>query len=581
MMLKKLLLTTALLLLAPGVLHAEALLFQGTEATGNASYDFLEATPDGKFLYAINEAATSVESFSIASDGRLQAALPSTTLPNLAGTQSFTFSPDADFILLGNDSGNAIGGRAGLYAFSRGTTQGFVAAEFYLAGATTPTTDLFDHINVKGVAVTPDRKNIYVVGQRIAGTGLDTDEGLVGIISDVTYTASTNRIDYAELTVVANRQVEQNDAVTPASSVADLDAPVGVVATDESVYVISDSTTDAFLHFSRDAAAEGALTFKSSVTTATGASDLQNPKDMLLLGSGSSTQIFVAASTASTGAIVQFEHSVASLSPVLKQVYSATGEPEIEGLVGVAKLLSSSTGGGVVYAASPTAQRITPFYLDEGELLPIQNDKAITEGAATTSGGNISGLAGVDLLAVGNAREHLYADSSVSATTGLARFSRQSDLSVVVSNSNRRVIQPGQLAGFVVTATNTGLTDAPGFVMNLSPSHAVSAITGTDSASCTTTSQASSVSIACEKELLEKDEVFTVNVVMSPRSVTTASLRATAFSRNEISGINTAVTDSAEVKVGEFKNGTLSMGVFMYMILLSFYYLRRKKYYQS
>jgi hypothetical protein len=455
--------------------------------------------------------------------------------------------------------------------------------------------DLFADIVVQTVLVAQGGKTIYVAGRREASpsvTGLDVGEGVIGVIDGVKFNSGTSpkSIEFTTTTLV-----EQYDTVTTSNSVALLENPVGMALLGENLYVISDAVSgggasdtctvfptapsacvDALLNFSK-AATGGTLTLKAAITESSGAPGLLDPKDIVFMGSSSATQIMIAASGSSS--ILQFEQTTASLSPSLKKVYSAVSDPKISGLNGVSNLEASSVGG-VLYAASPSINTITPLRFDN-DLLEL---KEITDGLVVQNasvGSGVQGLSAVDQLAVGNAREHLYADSIDSTPagfqTGIARLSRQSNLTVVVKSQSRRLIQPGQIAGFVVTATNEGVADAPGFNMSLSPSHTVTGVSGTDAATCKTSVDAGISRVSCISDLLKVNDTFTINIAMIPRGVTTASLRATVFSSNEIAGVNTTVSDSDEIKVGEFKNGTLATNVYLYLLLLCLHFLRSRK----
>jgi|GEM_PF-5961427 len=610
MMFKNKLLMALGLVVAPYLANAEALLYQAVESTTQDGYDFLETNASGDFLYAIKKSPAGIESFSVGSDGGLLPSLTATatsgtpisaTLANeIAGANSLVFSPASDFMLMANDSA---GGRAGLYAYYRGAGGGFDAVEFRQGAGLTLVGDLFADIVVQTVLVAQDGKTIYVAGRREASlsvTGLDVGEGVIGVIDGVKFNSGTSpkSIEFTTTTLV-----EQYDTVTTSNSVALLENPVGMALLGENLYVISDAVSgggaddtctvfptapsacvDALLNFSK-ATTGGTLTFKAAITESSGAPGLLDPKDIVLMGSSSATQIMIAASGSSS--ILQFEQTTASLSPSLKKVYSAVSDPKISGLNGVSNLEASSVGG-VLYAASPSINTITPLRFDN-DLLEL---KEITDGLVVQNasvGSGVQGLSAVDQLAVGNAREHLYADSIASTPagfqTGIARLSRQSNLTLVVKSQSRRLIQPGQIAGFVVTATNEGVADAPGFNMTLSPSHTVTDITsptitgvsGTDAATCKTSVDAGISRVSCTSDLLKVNDTFTINIAMVPRGVTTASLRATVFSSNEIAGVNTTVSDSDEIKVGEFKNGTLATNFYLYLLLLGLHFFRSRK----
>ncbi len=551
----------------PALAFAESLLFQSVEvaATGNP-YAILEAGPDGDALYAINNSASpTVERFTVRNDGVLinESAFTSAQ-PTLEGATSAVFSPNGDVLLIGNNS-NSSTSPFGLYAFSV-SGNGFEAIDFLNSNGGVPEDGLFDDINVTAVAISPDGNNIYVTG-----TETTSGNGVVAVLGDITYSPSLDRVSYTPL-AAANERVLESDS----TALSALDTPVDIAATANGVYVISDSATveDALIYFTRNTDS-GVLTFSSFTSASTGVSQLSNPADLLLAEIGGNQNIFIAAAGSNT--IIQFEQTEATAAPALKRIYGQlddNGTPNVAGLGGVFRLIMNSSNT-VMHAAAIAASRITSFYVDDGILINTPDPSPVVEGGTTTGGVSISGIAGVNLLALGADDAYLYATSSLSSSIGLARFSRQSNLSVDVTAINRGRVQPGELTAFSIVLENEGPADAPRIQLSLTPSHAVTDISvapgSSDLAQCVLTSESNAGNILCEGALLANGGRFSVEVTMRPTLITTASIAAQAISGNQ-GGI---VSDRDSITVGSPKNGSLAIGLWAHLLLL-FIYLSRQ-----
>ena len=201
--------------LVPALAFAEALLFQSVEVAATENpYAILAASPDGDALFAINNSASpTVERFTVRDDGVLinEGAFASAQA-SLEGASSAVFSPNADVLLVGN---NSTGARFGLYAFAV-TGNGFSEIDFLNSNGGVSEDGLFDDINVTAVAISPDGNNIYV-----AGTEIVSGEGVVAVLNDITYSPSQGRVGYTPL-AVADERVLETDSV----ALSALDAPV-------------------------------------------------------------------------------------------------------------------------------------------------------------------------------------------------------------------------------------------------------------------------------------------------------------------------------------------------------------------
>lgn len=558
--------------LAPAITFAETLLFQNVESTGQSQYAVLTASPDGSTLYAINNSATpGVERFSVNSSGTLSSDFAvSTSQAGLEGATSAAFSPDADVLLLGNDSAGA---RFGLYAFSLGDSgNGFEPLQFANSNGGATEAGLFDDINVTDVAISPDGKNIYVTGTLIGGAA----EGVIAVLGGIKYLPNLNRVEYTPFASSVDLRVLETDS----TALSALDQPVGIAITTGGAYVISSSNAvdDALVYLLRDGNT-GALTFNSIASSATGISELRDPADILVASIDSKDNIFIA--DKESGTIIQFEQTEISSALALQRIYGKlgdNGQPDVSGLSGVSKLIMN-TDRTVLHAAATAASTITSFYVDSGLLIKSPDTTAVTQGLKTTNGVAVAGIGGVDLLALGNGDEFLYAGASISPTVGLAKFTRESNVSLAVTSVRRGRVQPGVVTPFSVVLTNNGPADAPGFLLRITPSHAVTDVTvdaaNADLGTCVLTSEANARSILCKGALLANGATFGVEVSMRPTRVTTASVSALAGSGNHAASSIVRASDS--IAVGETKNGTLSMGLLAHLLLLLMYVARRSK----
>lgn len=562
---KILFLIITLLTFYTGGSFASSIVFQGLfSGISNNQYSIVESTPDGKFIYAINSSSGSIESFSVLTTGELQSSTQNVVVPGLKGAQTLEFNTSSDFILVGTDSTNT---QFGLHAYFRGQSGGFEPAKFLSsAGGATTEDGLFDHINVQGVAVSPDGKNIYVTGTCMgAGDCPDANEGVVAVLTSIEFDSANKQVKYTKPTAASDFIVEQDPIIDA------LDSPVAIEATLENVFVLSDTNdatkSDAIVYFDRNKNS-GLLSNPANISANSGLSDLAEPRDLVV--SSSNGQIFVAAS--GSGAILQFTKGSGvplALKKTFKTLPSNVQEPsgvaKVDGLSGVSAL-AALPGSSSLYALSPTLNRIVPFYLDEDNLVPVQNNIIIAPSADST----IKGLNGVKFLAAVNGGQNFYASGS-SAVTGFAKFSRQSKLDLLVESQNRTKVQPGQIASFGVTLTNMGPADAPAVELTMSPSNSVVSITGTGASSCETSTKSGRPQISCNIPLLANTDKFTVNVAIRPTTVESTSLLVAARSINVVSRESSSVSGSAKIAVGSFKSGALSFsGVIVCLLGLTF-----------
>lgn len=597
---KRALLASLLVSFSPA--YAEVLLFEGLDDEAVATtYDILEVVPNAasNILYGINGGTNpSVESFEVLSTGELQhrtnfAPLTGAAVPEgVAGAKAMAFSPTGQFMLIANDSDNtATPSREGLYAFFGGGNGTFNEVKFYRKNSGDPllnsTIGIFDEINATAVAVSANGENIYVVGKKIGGT--NPGEGVIGILSGVTFNAGSNLVEYTNIRVMGGVSNSIPQLISPVD--------VGLSSDGNNIYVLSSdevansgtANNDALLHFV-DASPQP--TFRSFVKNGAGVTALDGPADMVVTNSAASgINIFIAASQ--SGSIIQLQQADAALTPALKKEYNSIAPNSVLGLTGVSKLLLTSSAG-MLYAAATGANQITSFIFDNtvgksGLLIPTRgfDENEVREGLQTSTGRTISGITSVNRMALSGSRGTLYATSSLAGTTSqIARFSKRSRLSTVVNALNPHTIQPGQLAQFQIIVTNgisnsggalPSQADAPGFILTLSGiSHQV--VTSTSDGTCVTTEEGNTRSVECTTNVLKNGATFTVDAQMTPQLITTAGLNARATSRNTVTDDGTSQSsDSASVAVGEFKNGTLSFGVLAHLALLVLFIWRRRE----
>lgn len=543
-------------LVAPSVAQSAVLEFLSFQTTTQSVYSALESTPAGDYIYAVKGSSPeTVESYFVRDDGTLESKLAAVSLAGILGAQSFRFSSDGRFALVGNDDSG--GTRHGLFAYFRGSEGGLEVSQFVL-GANAPVAGVLDGMNIKDALFSRDQKTIYAVGTQDNG---GTPEGVIVALTGVQLDPTLKQVKYAGQTVIAQ--------VTGANPVATLISPIKLAVSRTSatkdVYVISDAATaddDAFLHFTRNEST-GELTFNTAIhNKMSGISDVDGLSDIHVTTNASSQNtIYVAA--AGSDSIIQLAQT--SSTPAISEKYK-NGSDQFAGLEDVSKLLFTGNTG-LVYAASPVDKSITPFVLtNEGlEVIPDAGD--IKDGV-----GSITGIEKVDLMVLGRFGRYVYAGTTDDdVKKGLATFSRVSELELTVTALNRRSIQPGQIAEFGVEVVNVGIADAPDFSLILNSNTTLNGsgvadtrVNGSDARSCTAEVAGGSPVITCELAQLKKDQRFSIIVSVLPRSVTTATLLGRALSRNAAPRI---ASDSAEVKVGEFKNGSLSMGYIMLLIL--------------
>ncbi len=553
----------SLVLLSVNAAQASVLVFEGEE-TSQAGYDALLASPDGEYLYALDAAGGQVDRFAVLDDGALSTAVPFTQA-GMSGATALAFNQDAGFVFLSNNgAADGVGGVGGLYAFLRNDSGGLDVAHFQ-AGTAVEEDFLLDNYDIRALVVASSGEQIYA-------TGFDsTAQPVVITITGVAFEPSNQRVKYTAVDVIAPAPVNLEVPVKMA-----LSGGVGNVS-QRNLYILSDSVAgdDALIHFSRDANS-GSLTYVTSfVANSNGLVGFAGLADLTVTSGFTKTTLYIAASEGD--AIFQFEQGNEDTSLVLVRVYKE-GVDDLTGLDGVSALLQVASNGAI-YALSSTGLsngRITPFYVDDGYLRAVQNEAPVAQGVVQDSV-TISGLAGAHALAMANTRENLYVVGPAAAgNTGIARFSRASDLSLDVVSLNVGTLQPGRLAEYTVTLSNNGNADAPGVQLAVSTTHPLVRISGDDAGLCEATLTSGGSSITCNAVVLEAEDSLTVNFALRTSGVSTVTLSASAASRNEISGLDSSVSDSAETKVGEFKNGTLALGAGLQLALLMVYLWRRR-----
>lgn len=556
----------ALLLSASMSLSAQPLVFEDIGATLGSDYTLLESTPDGKFIYAINGANGDVEIYQVSESGGLVSP-QSLNVANVTGGQAFSFSSDGTLSIVGTSNASTA---EGVYAFSRDAGAGFVAVPFKLNGTGPDEDGLLDDVDVRAVSISPDGKSIYIAGVDSTNggdspAGSAGAEGVIAVIEGVEYVAPTH-VSYTNISFH-----EQNDTTGMTVSVPELVVPSALVATSDSVYALSNGVAaneDAFLHFTRDANT-GKLTFSRSVSQANGVAELANPSQLLVQGEGANTRVFVGANpVAGNGFILQFNRASVALSPSLARVYGNDTAPAINNLGFINDLVSTESLIYVISSNAPGSGRITPLLLDEDVLQQVENQQPIVNNST-------NGLANAALAVLANDNQHLYVTSSV-ASAGLSRWGRSSNLSLVVTAQNRQQIQPGQVAGFTIVATNNGPADAPGVELVLIPSHTVTSLGGANSNLCETNTTSSGTRIVCSSDLLSVSDTITVELAMRPTAITRASVNGSVRSSNA-GDTSSASSDSDVVPVGSFKNGSLAIGFGLHLVLMLLYILRFQK----
>lgn len=420
----------------------------------------------------------------------------------------------------------------------------------------------FDGFQVQDMMFTAGGNALVVTGTNSAGAGQVV--AITGL--EATGGSSDPVLQYKEIVTFTDTALDAPKKVS---------VPINVTGLNH-IFVSNDSATatnDAIFHlqYSSDTT-PGTLTLKSKKT-------LAEPADITTYYDGSSAyNIYVGSNglknsgSSVVPSIVWLKHLDVNPELTFNRVMYLNGKsnyPSFSTSINGLKLLSTR----LMVATSTSENKLAVFSVTTnaaglGFPVPLYDSTSASASLDTYNQGvsSTNSVANPSTVMLSGSQEAIYVSSPDASTNGIGRINRAADMALSVTPLNTK-IEPGRSANFKMTVKNNGSNDIPLLNVLLSTSHTVVGVSGAGASACT--EYDGKPYTLCEpSEAIKAGESFTVTFTMTPTSVGTAALRATAYSFNATKGASANLSEVASMTVGDYNNGTLSLSLWSGLALL-------------
>ncbi len=480
-------------------------------------------------------------------------------------------SPDGNFVYVSASGTNSVA------VFNRNASSGKLSYSSLVANGTNNVTGI---ISANSLAISPDGKNIYVIGLDGNSNSTVTAFNRDSITGALTYLATYSNnngtitgLGGAYALAATNGQVYVVSLTDKALVTFSRDSNTGtlsfvakqtdsnfdgtndiVISPDERHVVVANANTKTLSVFSRDSL--GTLTLAQTVTGTT-VNSINSLDTVNGLGFSSDGTTLYATSSGLANAVALYQRNVSTGQlqfvnlwqdgQVISTTTTVNGTPQttsktIDGLGGAGDVVVSPTGD-YVYVAGQNDNAVAVFKrANDGQLTYIDQRRDSVDGT--------DGLAAVRNLAISASGIHIYAVGFNDNAVAVLRIA-SADLSIV-ANASSNPINLGSDLSYVITVTNNPDSDqATDVSLTLTfPSQlqfvSISSSRASDSCGSATTT-ASGLQVVCQLGTLAAAEAVTVRLNVRPTAIGEFTLSAQTLLPNQLDPTPSDADDKVSV----------------------------------